>query len=333
MTTAATRAAARPPMTDVFSGASGPVAAIHKGASASVIINGWRRRLMVPGAARRLRAEVRDSMGQTVPGARVSWFSTDPGVARVDSASGWVRAVVLGRAALIATNGEWRDSTVIVVRPASPRPADSASASTASASSQPVSDSVADRASGNGGTRVPASRAEAAWTPNDSVAVAPDEVPTESLAGQGYEPDYEPAYREEEVATESTVPVFNHAESRRREAWLLAAVEQCYQALRSRDVARLEQWYRPATPSDQDKLNRLKRILTTEEWAAVVGERINGERHLAGDSPAMDFSFQLVWKDAFGGRLTSRPVFRTEIARSGSTWEISSCSIVGSPKL
>jgi hypothetical protein len=113
----------------------------------------------------------------------------------------------------------------------------------------------------------------------------------------------------------------------------VSAVEQCYQALRSRDVARIEELYRPASPSDHDKLNRLKRILSTEEWAAVVGERINGERHLAGDLPAMDFSFQLVWKDAFGGRLTSQPVFRTVIARRGSNWEISSCRIVGSPKL
>jgi hypothetical protein len=47
----------------------------------------------------------------------------------------------------------------------------------------------------------------------------------------------------------------------------------------------------------------------------------------------MEFSFQLVWKDAFGGRLTSRPVFRAEFARNGKEWEISSCRMVGSPKL
>ena len=47
----------------------------------------------------------------------------------------------------------------------------------------------------------------------------------------------------------------------------------------------------------------------------------------------MEFSFQLVWKDAFGGRLTSHPVFRAEFARSGNEWEISNCRMVGSPKL
>jgi serine/threonine protein kinase len=330
----ATRIAAQSPATDASSGTPGqPVAAIHRGASASVVIGGWPRRLMVPGATRRLRAEVRDSMGQAVPGARVSWFSTNPRVARVDSATGWVRAVGLGRAALIATNGEWRDSTVILVRRASPRPGDSASISIAPANSQPVADTVTAGASVQDRSGAPVPAAKATGTPSDSGPAVPLETPSESLAGQGYEPEFEAGYREQDVAVETTVPLFNNAESRRREAWLLAAVEQCYQALRSRDVARVEEWYRPASPSDRDKLSRLKRILSTEEWTAVVGERINGERHLPGDSPTMDFSFQLVWKDAFGGRLTSRPVFRTAIARSGTNWEISSCRIVGSPKL
>jgi serine/threonine-protein kinase len=333
MTRPAARGAARPPTLDASSGPPGqPVAAIHKGASASVIIGGWPRRLMVPGAARQLRAEVRDSTGQTVSGARVSWFSTNPRVARVDSATGWVRAVRPGRAALIATNGEWRDSTLIVVRRASPRRADSAAISSAPVSPNPVGDTGIGVGAVENRTGVPLPGAETTMPSSDSAPIAPEEeAPSESLAGQGYGP--EPAYREEEAEVETTVPLFNNAESRRREAWLLSAVEQCYRSLRSRDVARVEELYRPASPSDEDKLNRLKRILTTEEWAAVVGERINGERHLAGDSPAMDFSFQLVWKDAFGGRLTSRPTFRAVLARSGNNWEISSCRIVGSPKL
>jgi serine/threonine-protein kinase len=334
MSNPAMRSAARPSTVDPVPGASAqPVAAIHRGASASVIIGGWPRRLMVPGAARRLRAEVRDSTGQTVAGARVSWFSTNPRVVRVDSATGWVRAIGPGRAALVATSGEWRDSTVILVRRASPKPADSASLSSAPAISQPVGDTVTNPAAAEAGTSVPLPGVETTWTSNDSVPVAPGEASSESLAGQGYGPEFEPAYREEDAMVQTTVPPFNNAESRRREAWLLSAVEQCYQALRSRDVVRLQELYRPVSPSDEDKLNRLKRILSTEEWSAVVGERINGDRHLAGDSPAMDFSFQLVWKDAFGGRLTSRPVFRTMIARKGNEWEISSCRLVGSPKL
>jgi hypothetical protein len=47
----------------------------------------------------------------------------------------------------------------------------------------------------------------------------------------------------------------------------------------------------------------------------------------------MEFSFRLTWKDAFGGRLSSRPVFRAEFARNGDGWNMSSCRIIGSPKL
>ncbi len=363
-------AAPRPPAADASVPASGqPVAAIHRGASASVIITRRPRQPLVPGASRRLAAEVRDSTGQTVSGSAVSWFSTDRGVARVDSATGWVRAVGPGRATVIAISGQWRDSTAIVVRRPSPERTAAAAASIfiPPTSSLQVGDTLTLSASVQDENGASPPGAKLTWTSNDpgvaavdsstgrvlgnapgtatimaaiganaaksEVTVLPQDVPSEPLAVQGYEPELQPTYREEEAAVQTTVPLFNNAERRRREAWLLTAVEQCYEALRSRDIARLEELYRPASASDEDKLSRLKRILRTEEWGAVVGDRINGERHLAGDSPTMDFTFQLVWKDAFGGRLTSRPVFRTAIARSGSNWEISSCRIVGSPKL
>jgi hypothetical protein len=274
-------------------------------------------------------------MGQTVAGSTVSWFSTDRRVARVDSATGWLRAVGAGRATVIATNGEWRDSTAIVVRAAAPRSPDTASVAVAIAreSSRHPEDTLTPSAPVQDGSTASLLGVESASTSSDTVVVLPKDVPSESLAGQGYEPEFEPAYREDEAAVQTTVPLFNNAERRRREAWLVSGVERCYEAVRSRDVAQLEELYHAESASDQDKLSRLKRILKTEEWGAVVGERINGERHLAGESPAMEFSFQLVWKDAFGGRLTSRPVFRAVIARRGNNWELSGCRIIGSPKL
>jgi hypothetical protein len=278
-------------------------------------------------------AEVRDNAGHTMSGFQVSWFSTNHGVAQVDSATGWVRAVGPGRAAVIATSGKWRDSAAIVVRRASPQPADPASISSTPTSSLQRADTVALTGSARGGNAAPLPAAESTSATNNTVSVPAEEEPPQPLAGQGYEPEFEPAEREEEPAVQQTVPLFNNAERGRREAWLLTAVEQCYEAVRSRDLARLEELYRPESASDHNKLSRLNRILSTEEWAAVVGERINGERHLAGNAPSMEFSFQLVWKDAFGGRLTSRPVFRTVISKRGSNWEASSCRIVGTPKL
>ena len=110
-------------------------------------------------------------------------------------------------------------------------------------------------------------------------------------------------------------------------------MQQCYDALRSKNVARVAELYRPTEKSDKQKLNKLTRILRTEEWGAVVGKRVDGTRELGTEAAAMEFSFQLVWKDAFGGRLTSRPAFRAEFAKNGNEWEISSCRIVGSAKL
>jgi eukaryotic-like serine/threonine-protein kinase len=329
----ATPSVVRPPAADAFMAAPGqPVPAIQRGASASVKIVRRPRRPLAPGASRQMVAEVRDNTGQTMSGSQVSWFSMDRGVARVDSATGWVRAVGPGRATVVATSGKWRDSAAIIVRSPLPKPTGPAAMSSVPASSLQAGGTLTQSGSAHDGNRAPLPAAESMSTSNDSGVVLPREDPAQPLAGQGYEPEFEPA-DQEEPAVHTTVPLFNNAERGRREAWLLTAVEQCYEAVRSRDVARLEELYRPESPSDQDKLSRLKRILRTDEWAAVVGERINGERHLAGDSPSMEFSFQLVWKDAFGGRLTSRPVFRTVIARGGSNWEASSCRIVGSPKL
>ena len=329
----ATSSGARPPAADAFVPASGqPVPAIQRGSSASVKITRRPRQPLVPGASRQMLAEVRDNTGQALSGSQVRWFSTDSGVARVDSTSGWVRAVGTGRATVIATSGKWRDSAAVVVRRASPRSPDTASISGTAASSLQPGNAVAVSGSAHDDNAAPPAAAESTSNTNDSGPALPGQDLPQPLAGQGYEPEFEPAH-EEEPAVQTTVPVFNNAERSRREAWLLTAVEQCYEAIRSRDVARLQELYRPESPSDQDKLNRLTRILRTEEWAAVVGERINGDRHLAGDSPSMEFSFQLVWKDAFGGRLTSRPVFRTVIARRGSNWGASGCRIVGTPKL
>jgi hypothetical protein len=47
----------------------------------------------------------------------------------------------------------------------------------------------------------------------------------------------------------------------------------------------------------------------------------------------MDFGFRMTWKDAFGGRLSSQPVFRAEFVRNGGSLVMSSCRIINSPRL
>ena len=41
--------------------------------------------------------------------------------------------------------------------------------------------------------------------------------------------------------------------------------------------------YRPVDKSDEDKLNKLTRILQTKEWTAAMGERVDGTRQLGSE--------------------------------------------------
>jgi hypothetical protein len=165
--------------------------------------------------------------------------------------------------------------------------------------------------------------------------VLPDDVTADTLPVQAYASEPAPGGQSEEPAVEPAVTSSEDpaAARQRLEVSILAGVKQCYDAIRYKDVARMAELYRPTNRSHKDKLNKLTRILRTEEWGAVVGERVDGMRQVVTEAPAMEFSFQLVWKDAFGGRLTSRPVFRAEFIRDGTELKISSCRIVGSPKL
>jgi hypothetical protein len=120
---------------------------------------------------------------------------------------------------------------------------------------------------------------------------------------------------------------------RELEAAIRRGVEECYRAVRSKELERLTRLYAPKTVADEDKLRRLTRILRTEPWQAVVGRRVDGVRELGSRRAAAEFSFRLTWRDSYGGRLSSQPIFRAEFARDQDEWTMSSCRIVGSPKL
>lgn len=114
---------------------------------------------------------------------------------------------------------------------------------------------------------------------------------------------------------------------------MMAGVEQCYMALREKDLPRVQALYNPATKTDLDKLKKLSRILGTHEWAAEIGEREDGAQRVADNFARMEFSFRMSWKDAFGGRLSSYPLFRAEFSLVGNQLTLSSCRITNSPKL
>jgi serine/threonine-protein kinase len=119
----------------------------------------------------------------------------------------------------------------------------------------------------------------------------------------------------------------------RIEAKILAGVTQCYNVLKSRDVGRLTDLYHPSTSQDHENLKKISSILRTKEWSAEIGDRVDGLRQIGPESAAMEFSVQLGWKDAFGGRLHSLVRFRAAFSRADDRWDLTSCRIVGSPKL
>ncbi len=345
------------------------VATILRGAPASVAITRRPRRPMLLGASTRVTAEVRDVAGRTLPRATIEWSSSNPRVARVDSA-GAVRAVAPGRAQVVAASGEWRDSTLIVVQRPAAGPPVPASLSIAPLGSLRVGDSATLAASVFDGSGAPLSDAEVTWSSSEPRVAAVDPrtgvvrgyapgtalviansgsaQPAMSLmtvvAGEGagdtlgleaYAPEGGGLKQTEETASRSQGASLESDGAGRRqlEAMIISQVEQCYEAIRTKDIARVTELYRPATRSDQDQLNKLSRILRTPEWKAVVSERVDGAPQFGEEAAAMEFSLKLSWKDSGGRPLTSRPLFRAEFGRHRSEWELSSCRIVGSPEL
>ena len=123
------------------------------------------------------------------------------------------------------------------------------------------------------------------------------------------------------------------AERRELESRMRQGVDDCYGAVRSKNLDRLAAMYRPRTYADDEKLKRLTTILRTEPWRAMVGKRVDGVREMSADAGAAEFSFRLTWRGTHGGQLSSQPIFRAEFARDAGGWTMSSCRIVGSPKL
>jgi hypothetical protein len=141
------------------------------------------------------------------------------------------------------------------------------------------------------------------------------------------------AAEEARRSSPATPPADPAAERLRLIDEMRQGVDQCYNAVAQKDVSELEELYHPESKPDRDNLKKLSRILRTSEWAAQVGEREDGAQRIGSATASMEFGFRLSWKDAFGGRLNSQPVFRAEFTRNGGQLDMTSCRIVGSPRL
>jgi uncharacterized protein YjdB len=299
-----------------------------------------------------LLAAALDLRGRPLKKAYVTWSSSQPQVAEVDAATGKVRAYAPGTALIIARSG-----TESAIVPVSVVPAAVAAIRVEGARPLKVGDTLTLRAELKDQYDGSVSDRPIAWESSDDNVAGVDPASgavdarasgtanitatSEGKSGQVTltvlpEPRTgrpEPPSDTAEPPAETPPASDAAAERELVMGRMKAGVEQCYGALQQKDVARLAELYKSADKSDQEKLKKLSRILRTEEWAAEVGDRIDGTQRVDAATAAMDFSFRLTWKDSFGGRLSSKPVFRVEFAKNGDSWDLSSCRIVGSPKL
>lgn len=297
-----------------------------------------------------LSLTVQDAAGKPIRGARVAWSSSEPAVAEVDAA-GKVRAHSPGSTLIIARSGSESAMGSLAVLPA-------AVASVRIDGAQPlkVGDTLALRAEARdqrGGGLGDRSIDWSSSNPDVAVVDSASGIVVARAAGSAEITATsegksgraritilpQPRTGRVEPATEATVqhpvPSAPDPDGARQQILqqMMAGVEQCYMALREKDLPRVQALYNPATKTDLDKLKKLSRILGTHEWAAEIGEREDGAQRVADNFARMEFSFRMSWKDAFGGRLSSYPLFRAEFSLVGNQLTLSSCRITNSPKL
>jgi uncharacterized protein YjdB len=299
-----------------------------------------------------LPVTVLDRRGKPIRSAQVTWSSSEPQVAEVHPTSGRVRAHAAGSTLLIARSGSESAITSLTVLPPAV-----ASVAIMGARALKVGDTLAltaepkdfrGRALADRPTEWASSDSKIAPVDSAGVVIAAAAGRAEITAsvegksgsarvtilpqprtGRVVDLASDNAPRQAPAAAASDPG----AEHQRVLEQVVAGVSRCYSALREKDVAEVKALYHAETKSDEEKLSKLSRILRTREWAAEIGERKDGVQRIQASTPTAEFSFRLTWKDAFGGRLTSYPVFLVEFARSGSNLELVSCRIEGSPKL
>jgi len=292
-----------------------------------------------------------DESGKPVPGVRATWSSSDPSVASVDQSSGLIRARAPGGTLIIArSGGESAISSVSVA------PAAVASVDVSGARPLKVGDTLDLQAAARDQRGGELSGHAAVWTSSDpdvasvdssgvvvALAAGSSDISAQvdgktgkvrvTVLPQPRTSRTELASEEPRSSSPATPPADPAAEQLRLIDEMRQGVDQCYNAVARKDVSELEELYRPESKSDRDNLKKLSRILRTSEWAAQVGEREDGAQRMGSATASMEFGFRLSWKDAFGGRLTSRPVFRVDFVKDGSRLNLTSCRIIGTPDL
>ena len=269
-------------------------------------------------------------------GAEITWASSNPQVATVDAITGLTHGHTPGTAMLLARSGDQSSVAELTVLP-------NAVAAMQVLGGRPMA--VQESLALHVVARDPAGREltgiPVLWTSSDST-VAEVEESTGTVVGRARGSARITA-RADETSASILLTVLPRPEPLgsqgprvdldRAADWMETGLDECYGALESHNLGRLRAVWQPRSPGDEENLKRLSAILGSSEANATVGERIDRAPAIGPEAATMDFSVPLTWRESAGGTRTSQLLFRAEFVRAAGRWEMSSCRIVGTPRL
>jgi len=274
-----------------------------------------------------LRAIVRGARGDTLPGADVTWSSSNPTVASVDALTGVAHAHAPGTAVILARSGTESSFAELTVLGSQ-----IAAIQILGARPMAVRETLALRVTVNDGQDSQLNDSPVAWASSDSSVAWVNQVTGEVV---GREPGSARISATADAATAwirltvlpRPTPLASSGPVEPAEIRLLAGIQQCYGAVEARDLTRLQAMWHPESSADTERLRRLGRVL--RDYRADVGERIDHAPVMGLESASIEFGVPLMWREPAGQR-ASTPVFRAEFVRAAGSWELSSCRILQS---
>ena len=293
--------------------------------------------LPVPaGDSTRVRAVALGPQGDTLSGAEITWASSNPQIASVDALTGVARAHAPGTALIVASSGNQTSLVELTVLPNAV-----VALQVLGARPMAVQESLSLRAAGRDVEGQEVSGIPAVWTSSDSTIAAVEES-TGVVVGRARgsvritaTADGISAWirltvlpRPEPLAFQGSAEAGDGGGA----DWAASGLEECYDAVRSRNVSRLRAVWQSRSRADEANLKRLTRILGTSAWNASVGDRIARPPVIGPELATMNFIVPLTWREPPGGTRSSQLVFQAEFVRAAGRWEMSTCRIVGAPR-
>jgi uncharacterized protein YjdB len=287
-----------------------------------------------------LRAQAFDSTRRPVRAASLSWSSSDPSVAQVDSRTGEVTAVSAGTARITARGESRTAETTLEVRAPGVRDIIIAGVDQMeSGQSQQFVATVRDTRNN------PVSDAPIAWSSNNPSVVQIDAtgrihageagraVVTATVGSVTANKTITVTKKPEVAVEKAKEPSGPTPEEllRSGEAGIKAAVDDYARALGARNIDRVRSLYSPSSEADRRNLDRLAELMKSSNLS--VARASVGTPRLESGQVIVDLATTLKWRAFAGANKESAVPFRAVFQLTGTEWRMVSCRIVGSPPL